>query len=67
MQLAVGLCECQLRTYAAPAHAFSRCARAAYGAHLFNPKDSYYVGVYERANHYHLMHSALLALAPIAR
>lgn len=31
------------------------------------PEDPYFVKVFERGNHYHLLHSLLLALAPVAR
>ena len=39
----------------------------AYGAHGFKPIDPYFKEVYGRANHYHLVHSFLIALAPAAR
>ena len=37
----------------------------AYGAHGFGPEKSpYFRGIFENANRYHLLHSAVLALAP---
>ncbi|KAG2438348.1 hypothetical protein HYH02_010804 [Chlamydomonas schloesseri] len=39
----------------------------AYGSHGFKPQDPYYLEVFRRANHYHLLHSLLLAIAPSTR
>lgn len=39
----------------------------AYGAHGFHPADPKYTNTFNRGNQYHLMHSLLLAAAPIAR
>ena len=45
----------------------SAVAAGAYGAHGFKPqKDSYKV-VFETGNRYHLVHSALLGIAPVAK
>ena len=45
----------------------SAVALGAYAAHGFKPQDPYYTVVFERANKYQMMHSLLLAAAPIAR
>lgn len=45
----------------------SAVGMAAYGAHMFQPSDPYFEKVYERSNSMHLMASALLGIAPIAR
>ncbi|KAG2484256.1 hypothetical protein HYH03_016901 [Edaphochlamys debaryana] len=42
----------------------SAVAIGAYASHGFKPKDPYYLEVMRRANHYHLLHSLLLAVAP---
>ncbi len=39
----------------------------AYGAHGFKPKEEVYSKIFDTANKYHLMHSLLLATAPIAK
>jgi Protein of unknown function (DUF423) len=39
----------------------------AYGAHAFHPKDKHFVGVFDSGNKYHLIHSLLIAAAPVAR
>ncbi|CAL8462359.1 g1892 [Coccomyxa elongata] len=39
----------------------------AYGAHGFKPKDPYFLEVFDRGNKYHLLHSLLLAVTPLAR
>lgn len=39
----------------------------AYGAHAFKPQDPHFTEVFKRANHYHLLHSLLLAIAPSTR
>lgn len=44
----------------------SAVAAGAYGAHALKPRDPYYVKVWERGNHYHLLHSLLIAVAPTA-
>eukprot|EP00884_Botryococcus_braunii_P018208 jgi/Botrbrau1/5070/Bobra.37_1s0034.1 len=41
-------------------------ALGAYGAHGFRPKDPYFTEVFDRGNKYHLIHSMLLAVAPLA-
>jgi uncharacterized membrane protein YgdD (TMEM256/DUF423 family) len=39
----------------------------AYGSHAFREgKSPYFKGIFELANRYHLLHSALIALAPAA-
>ncbi|KAF5835481.1 hypothetical protein DUNSADRAFT_7321 [Dunaliella salina] len=45
----------------------SAVGAGAYGAHKFKPKDEHYSVVYQRANQYHLIHSFLLGMAPLAR
>ena len=45
----------------------SAVALGAYGAHGFKPKDDHYMEVFKRANHYHLLHALLLAVAPLSR
>ena len=45
----------------------SAVGMAAYGAHLLSPADPYYEKVFDRGNSMHLMASALLGIAPIAR
>ncbi|KAL6748479.1 hypothetical protein V8C86DRAFT_1149486 [Haematococcus lacustris] len=46
----------------------SAVALGAYGAHGFPAStDAYFLEVFKRANHYHLIHSGLLAVAPLAR
>lgn len=42
-------------------------ALGAYGAHALKPEDPHYKMIFERANHYHMAHSLLLALSPVAR
>ena len=39
----------------------------AYNAHAFRPKDPAFRDVFQRGNDYHLLHSLLLAAAPVAR
>jgi len=39
----------------------------AYGAHKFKPSDPKWVVVYQRGSEYHLIHTLLLAGAPLAR
>jgi uncharacterized membrane protein YgdD (TMEM256/DUF423 family) len=40
---------------------------ATYGAHAFRPKDDHYLEVYRRGNQFHLLHSLLIAIAPVTR
>ncbi|QDZ18103.1 hypothetical protein HOP50_01g06070 [Chloropicon primus] len=39
----------------------------AYGAHGFKPENAVYKEVYRTGNQYHLLHSALLATAPLSK
>ena len=44
----------------------SAVALGAYGAHGLHPKDPYFATTFDRGNKYHLMHSLLLAAAPLS-
>jgi uncharacterized membrane protein YgdD (TMEM256/DUF423 family) len=45
----------------------SAVGAGAWGAHGFRPKDPHFSVVYQRANHYHLLHSLLIASSPLAK
>lgn len=45
----------------------SAIALGAWGAHGFKPKSPTYKDVFQTASQYHLLHSLLLAIAPISR
>mmetsp|Transcript_33091 Transcript_33091/g.45867 ORF Transcript_33091/g.45867 Transcript_33091/m.45867 type:complete len:113 (+) Transcript_33091:195-533(+) len=40
---------------------------AAYGAHGFKPSDPYFQKPFDNGNRFHLVHSGLIALAPLTR
>jgi len=45
----------------------SAVGAAAYGAHGYKPDDPNFTKVYQNANSFHLLHSTMIAMAPMTR
>ena len=56
----------RIHTVAAASGA-SAVGAGAYGAHAYKPTEAKFKEVYDTANRYHLVHSLLIAVAPLTR